>query len=53
MGFTSDIFFKHQFALIIQKLFLKNQYLYNQITQEIVFEGHFLSFVAFGIFCMS
>ena len=43
MEFTSDIFFKHQFLLIIRKLLLKTNF----------FGGHFLSFVAFVFFCMS
>ena len=57
IDFTSDIFLNISLRWLFRKIFKKtnklNQYLYNRITQEIYFGRHFLSFVGFGIFCMS
>ena len=56
MEFTSDILLKTSVCADYTQTICKkqkNQYLYNQITQEFFFGRHFLSFVAFGIFCMS
>ena len=56
MEFTSDKFLKTSvcayYSQTIKKNKKKKQYLYSQNTQETFFGGLFLSFVAFGIFCV-
>ena len=54
--FGSDVFLKTSFCAHYSQIIFKNkknQYLYNQITQENFLGEHFLIFVAFGILFMS